>query len=466
LADGISGFIAFPPEGAGLRRVGAGRRRARGRKRAKLRTLAGSGLLDLEFLDCRQSPDVRPGILHLATTGNETGRGAVGHPPASQQASAVALAIAGMFTLAVAMAIGRFAFTPLLPMMQADSGLSLAAGAALASANYLGYLAGSALAMAMTSATHRAIRAGLLGVTLGTLAMGLVDSLWLWFVLRFLTGVASAWVLIFAATWMFNRLAEAGEPRWGAFVFTGIGCGITITGLACLGMVMAGAGARSTWLVIGVASALCTAGVWRFYRPRADAALPASTADRTPFGPAARRLVIVYGLAGFAYIVPATFLPLMAREALAATGAASWVYAGFWPLVGLAAATSTLLTLRLRAPDDRQLRAALFAQAVGLVTPAVSAHPLAIALSAVLVGGTFVLITLTVLRVARAVEPVQATRLFAVMTTWFALGQVAGPLVAERLVAWTDGFGAALALAGASLAVAIVLTPVAPRRVG
>ena len=290
---------------------------------------------------------MRPGILHLATSGIDSHRDrtlrAAGPGPA-------ALAVAGMFTLAVAMAIGRFAFTPLLPMMQADSGLSLAAGAALASANYLGYLAGSALAMAMTSATHRAIRAGLVGVTLGTLAMGFTDSLWLWFVLRFLTGLTSAWVLIFAATWMFNRLAEAGEPRWGAFVFTGIGCGIAATGLACMAMVMAGASARASWILIGVASAMATIGVWRFYRPRAGGAVPATVADRTRLGTPARRLVVAYGLAGLAYIVPATFLPLMAREALAGSGAASWLYAGFWPLAGIAAAASTLLTLRLRAP--------------------------------------------------------------------------------------------------------------------
>ena len=95
---------------------------------------------------------MRPGILHLATSGIDSHRDrtlrAAGPGPA-------ALAVAGMFTLAVAMAIGRFAFTPLLPMMQADSGLSLAAGAALASANYLGYLAGSALAMKACTAAAK-----------------------------------------------------------------------------------------------------------------------------------------------------------------------------------------------------------------------------------------------------------------------------------------------------------------------
>ena len=43
-----------------------------------------------------------------------------------------------MLGLAAAMGIGRFAFTPLMPLMQAHSGLSLAQGGWLAAANYAG----------------------------------------------------------------------------------------------------------------------------------------------------------------------------------------------------------------------------------------------------------------------------------------------------------------------------------------
>ena len=59
--------------------------------------------------------------------------------------SRIPLPLAGLLALAVAMGIGRFAFTPVLPMMQADLGLSLAQGSWLASANYLGYLLGALL---------------------------------------------------------------------------------------------------------------------------------------------------------------------------------------------------------------------------------------------------------------------------------------------------------------------------------
>ena len=50
-----------------------------------------------------------------------------------------AIAATGMVALAVAMGIGRFAFTPLLPMMLHDGVLGLPAASWLATANYLGY---------------------------------------------------------------------------------------------------------------------------------------------------------------------------------------------------------------------------------------------------------------------------------------------------------------------------------------
>lgn len=53
------------------------------------------------------------------------------------------IVLAGMLSLATAMGIGRFAFTPLLPMMLHDGVVSLAGASWLASANYIGYLVGA-----------------------------------------------------------------------------------------------------------------------------------------------------------------------------------------------------------------------------------------------------------------------------------------------------------------------------------
>ena len=55
----------------------------------------------------------------------------------------IAIALAGMLSLAVAMGIGRFAFTPLLPMMLHDGVVDLPGASWLATANYLGYWLGA-----------------------------------------------------------------------------------------------------------------------------------------------------------------------------------------------------------------------------------------------------------------------------------------------------------------------------------
>ena len=84
----------------------------------------------------------------------------------------VPLPVAGLLALAVAMGIGRFAFTPILPLMQADAGLTLAQGGWLASANYLGYLVGALTITRITWSAETLLRAGLWLVVITTTAMG------------------------------------------------------------------------------------------------------------------------------------------------------------------------------------------------------------------------------------------------------------------------------------------------------
>jgi len=79
----------------------------------------------------------------------------------------------GMLGSAAAMGIGRFAFTPLMPLMQEHEALTLAQGGWLAAANYAGYLAGALLCVFANPNPGAAARAGLSGVALFTFAMGL-----------------------------------------------------------------------------------------------------------------------------------------------------------------------------------------------------------------------------------------------------------------------------------------------------
>src|SRR5262245_29121007 len=173
---------------------------------------------------------------------------------AISNAGPLRVALSGLLALAIAMGIGRFAFTPLLPMMQDDAGVSLAAGGWLASANYAGYLLGALMAMRLPMAAASALRAGLAAVGITTLLMGCTDSFAAWTVLRALAGLASAWVLIFGSAWCLERLSALGRPLLGGTVFAGVGFGIAVTGLICLALMRLELHSSRAWMVLGVFS--------------------------------------------------------------------------------------------------------------------------------------------------------------------------------------------------------------------
>src|SRR5258705_2394464 len=165
----------------------------------------------------------------------------------SQSISAVAAVVVGMLGLAAAMGIGRFAFTPLMPLMQAHSGLTLAQGGWLAAANYAGYLAGALLCVSANPSPDAAARAGLAVVALSTLAMGVTGDFRWWLLLRFVAGVASALVLVGISGWALPRLARADRAHWAGWVFSGVGVGITFAGLVCLVIAVRGPAPSAGW---------------------------------------------------------------------------------------------------------------------------------------------------------------------------------------------------------------------------
>ncbi|WP_143137138.1 YbfB/YjiJ family MFS transporter, partial [Burkholderia ubonensis] len=147
-------------------------------------------------------------------------------------------ALAGMIGLAVALGVGRFAFTPLLPLMLVDGSIGLKAGSWLASANYAGYFVGAVSCAALRVAPARMVRFGLAATVLLTAAMGVGHLLPVWLAVRFVAGVVSAWTFVFVSQWGLRRLAELHAPEWSGVIYAGPGVGIVLTGL--IGSALAG----------------------------------------------------------------------------------------------------------------------------------------------------------------------------------------------------------------------------------
>ena len=405
-------------------------------------------------------------------------------PPA--QPATWAVLLAGALTLAVAMGIGRFAFTPLLPLMMRDGQLDAAGGAELAAANYLGYLVGALSAGRLAGQPLHLVRWCLPAIAVLTAAAGLVHSPLAWSLLRFGAGVGSAWAMVGISAWSLTLLAQRGQSGLGGLVFTGVGAGITLAGLMVWWAVAASASAL--WLLFGVAAVLLSGLVAWLVRgatgpgsgsgsTTANTAVSAaaSTAASTPISSKTSRqpspntplpsgswpLVICYATFGFGYILPATFLPAMARALLDDPRSFGLV----WPVFGLAALASVLLTRRWVAawPPVRVWAVCQFLMAAGVALPLLSHSAWAVALAALLVGGTFVLATVIAMQLARALAPQQPAPLLARMTAAFALGQMAGPLLVRALAPvqlhapWQPPGAAALGAIEITLACATLL---------
>ncbi|MEP7084361.1 MAG: YbfB/YjiJ family MFS transporter [Betaproteobacteria bacterium] len=366
-------------------------------------------------------------------------------------ASAWVSAVAALAALAVAIGIGRFAFTPILPMMQDDYGLTVSEAGWLASANYMGYLVGALSAIRIRVQPTIAVRAGLVVIGLSTVAMGLDFGFLLWVVLRGVAGIASAWVLVFASVWALERLTLAGRPDLGGVAYAGVGTGIVIAGGACLVVMALHARSASAWLALGALSIAVTALIWPLVRPRpAQDPIPApATAASAIVGKELWRLILCYGAFGFGYIIPATFLPLMAKKIIPDPQLFGWA----WPVFGAAAIVSTLFAAGFKQSLSR--RAAWITghlvMAFGVVIPLLVPGLLGIMMAALLVGGTFMVITMAGMQDARRVAGVHARALMAAMTSAFALGQLLGPIVVGFVVQATGGFVPVLMLAAAIL---------------
>ena len=368
--------------------------------------------------------------------------------------------ILAITALAVAMGIGRFAFTPILPLMIQEGTVHLAQTAWLSSSNYIGYLVG-ALSLLKSNRHSLFIVLGLTLVTLTTWLASLSGFGWL-LVLRFLAGVASAWVLVsisaFAINWLKSR-----QIATGGLIYTGVGIGITLTGLICSYFIFQSAtvtiAAQSSlsllssrlWQYLGVIALLATLLVTfllakinsQFASTAAAKAHPSKAAHtkashtNTTFSsitPAKLKLANVltaYGLFGFGYILPATFLPQIAKQWLSGQS-----YLLIWPFFGLAAALSVVLSqgLQLRYNNFSLLgvwRVSQIIMAVGTLLPALWQSLAGLMLSALMVGGTFMVVTMAGLQVAASqVTHYPKYNLSALMTASFAFGQLIGPLTA------------------------------------
>jgi len=349
------------------------------------------------------------------------------------------------------MGIGRFAFTPMLPLMIRDGSLTLDASPWLAAVNYLGYFVGALTAGRLPLTPAQSAKISLGGIVLTTAAMGLTTKLLVWLLLRGLAGVFSGWALVGVSAWALYQLARIGRPHLAAFVYAGVGGGVALAGLFCLLAAGPDTSSAVLWLELGALALAVAAAPLRLLRG-GPAPNPPSASSTLPDSGDSRLLILCYGVFGFGYILPATYLPALARRMIDDPRCFGLV----WPIFGAAAALSTLLAGRSWFQANRLRAWALcnVAMALGAALPSFWINPATLAASALLIGGTFMVITMFGMQEARLRAPDHAIAALGRMTVAFALGQLAGPLALAAGSSGSLGLGLRVAALGLLLTAA------------
>lgn len=374
------------------------------------------------------------------------------------QGGALPVILGGFLALASAMGIGRFVYTPILPEMVADLGLSASAAGLIASANFLGYLLG-ALAAALprfTAARRRWMLVGLLCSALSTGAMALTTALPAFVLLRFIGGVASAYVLVFSAALVMERLAEMNKAGLAGYQFAGVGTGIALSAIVVGRLAAGGYGWTWQWIAGGLLSlAACLAVALMIgaapQRAQAQNAGGGGNGLKAPMV----ALVLSYGLFGFGYVITATFLVQLVRT----NAAIAPIEPVIWVIVGLAAIPSVAIwsAVGRRFGAAAGYALACLVEAAGVLASVLWVSPPGTVLAAILLGGTFVGITVLGFVVVRRLATGDLARTIALMTAAFGLGQIVGPILAGWAHDLTGSFLLPSVAAAAALAIGAAL---------
>ncbi|MBE0585308.1 MAG: YbfB/YjiJ family MFS transporter, partial [Desulfofustis sp.] len=345
--------------------------------------------------------------------------------------------------------IGRFVFTPILPLMQRDLGMSNSVAGWLAGLNYMGYLAGAIVCtIAPKLLRSQVAGAGALALSLTTtIFMGVTLSPFWWGGMRMVGGFASAILFIIISAEVAESLARRGYGHWFGALYGGIGLGIAFSGLIVPQLDQVG-GWSAAWTGIGGFAVLCAIVGMALGRTRdLSQSIVAESPDRTGGLDSILLLAAAYFLEGLGYIVTATFI-----VAIIATTSGLETFAPYsWVAVGLAAIPSTIIWPHLarHIGNKRALLAAYVIQIAGILVSRHADSVFEVTIAAVTFGGTFLGIVALTMAEGNLRMGKEGRRAAAFLTASFSVGQMLGPVIAGMMADRQDGFAQPLLLAAA-----------------
>jgi predicted MFS family arabinose efflux permease len=386
-----------------------------------------------------------------------------------------AIALIGMYCMAVVMGFGRFLFTATLPDIMTQLPLSTTIAGWLASINYIGYFIGALIAMFVPQRlTWRMLILWTIVSVITTMLLVVPNmSLNIWYIIRLLSGIASGVAMILSSSLVIQSFSHERRSVLSAVHYAGIGVGISASAILTWWLLTLGYHFEEIWLAAGMISLPV---LWLLYAIRPKDSIVSEPDNnqtssvrqtyinfkRSLYEAAAGHsksialLLASYTLAGFGYITSATFLPVMAAQRLTTQD-----YAGLsiWLVVGIFAMLSNPIwgALAKRIGEVKTLIGLTLLQAIGMYLPIGLDGAIGLYGNAIILGLTFVGMVSMTLTIIKNINPMYSNLLIGLATLAYALGQFLGPLVTVALAGKNDNFNAGLLVAAIGLLIGLVL---------
>jgi predicted MFS family arabinose efflux permease len=355
--------------------------------------------------------------------------------------------------------VARFAYTPLLPLMQQQAGLGMAEAGWLAAINYAGYLSGAVVASLISDLQlkDRLYRIGMVLAILSTAMMGLTTDVTVWALSRFVAGLCSAAGMLLGTGLIMNWLIRHNHRSELGIHFAGIGLGIS----ACAAAVMwfgTWLDWREQWFAFTALGCLLLVPALRWL-PKPDSSGLTTTGqtmhDKPPSPLYLRVFMAAYFCAGFGYVVSITFIVAIVNKLPGLAGQGNLVFLA----IGLGAAPACINwdLIARRTGDLNALILAALLQIVGILMPVMVHGLLAALFGALLFGGTFIGMVSLVLSMAGRYYPTRPAKMMGKMTLSYGAAQILGPALTGMLAARLGSYDAGLYFAAGIMGIGTLL---------